>query len=95
VEEALLALMRRAAPLTAGQLVASALTTTGSADLRELAAAADRSIDEARAEERPIDPSLLRPRERRRRLAEAIATGFAQPRELDFLAREFSSARAA
>jgi 1-acyl-sn-glycerol-3-phosphate acyltransferase len=95
VEEALLALMRRAVPLTAGQLVASALTTTGSADLGELAAAADRSIDEARAEGRPIDPSLLRPHERRRRLAEAIAAGFAQPRELDFLAREFASARAA
>jgi hypothetical protein len=94
VEEALLALMRRAFPLTAGQLAGSALTGTRSVDLRELAAAADRSIEEARAEDRPIEPSLLRAGERRRRLAEAIAAGLARPRELDFLAREFASARA-
>lgn len=92
VEAELLALLRRTMPLTCGQVVASRLVSgekTSAAD----AAVAD-AVGEARAEGRSFDPELADPERRRRRVAEALAAARARAGELEFLAREYESARA-
>jgi 1-acyl-sn-glycerol-3-phosphate acyltransferase len=80
-DAAVLALLRRTTPLTAGQLVA--------------AGAADRAVVEieaALAEGRPVAPELLDPERRRQRLEEARAVAGRTP--LDRLVHEYRSARA-
>jgi 1-acyl-sn-glycerol-3-phosphate acyltransferase len=77
-EEAVLALLRRTTPLTAGQLVASG--------------GGEHEIEAALAEGRPVAPELLDPERRRARLAEARAA--AAGRDLRRLAREYRSAHA-
>jgi len=77
-EDAVLELLRRTTPLTAGQLVAS-----GGGEL-EVAAAL--------AEGRPVAPELLEASTRRLRIAEARAA--ANGRDLGRLAREYRSAHA-
>jgi hypothetical protein len=79
-EAAVLELLRRATPLTAGQLVAS-----GSA------AAAERAVEAALESGRPVAPELLEPDRRRERLEEARAA--AAGRDLHRLALEYRSAR--
>jgi 1-acyl-sn-glycerol-3-phosphate acyltransferase len=81
VEDAALALLRRAMPLTAGQLVA--------------AGAPESAVREAIVEGRPVEPALLPAASRGRRLAEAAAVARAAPDALPYLAREFGSARGA
>jgi 1-acyl-sn-glycerol-3-phosphate acyltransferase len=80
-DDAVLALLRRTTPLTAGQLVAA-----GAAD------GAGAEIAAALAEGRPVAPELLDPERRRRRLEEARAAAGRVP--LDRLVREYRSARA-
>jgi 1-acyl-sn-glycerol-3-phosphate acyltransferase len=81
-ESEVLAQLRRATPLTAGQLVAS-----GAGD-REL----DAAVEAAIADGRPVAPELLDPSRRRRRLADARAAS--SGRDVRRLAMEFRSARA-
>ena len=80
VEAAALALLRRELPLTTGQIVA--------ADVDAAAA-----VDEARAEGRPVEPDLLVPERRERRLEEARAVAAHRPERLPFLEREYGTAR--
>jgi 1-acyl-sn-glycerol-3-phosphate acyltransferase len=75
-EEAALALLRRAVPLTAGQLVAAGVDFVDALDRPRL-----------------VDPVLLDPESRRRRMEEARRAAEARPDELPFLRREFESAR--
>jgi len=75
-----LALLRRTVPLTAGQIVAAGVPVTN-------------ALGEACAEGRPVDPDLLDPAPRERRLTEARREASRRPEELTFLAREFWSAR--
>jgi 1-acyl-sn-glycerol-3-phosphate acyltransferase len=77
-EEAVLELLRRTTPLTAGQLVASR--------------GGDAEVEAALAEGRPVAPELRDPAARAARLAEARAA--AAGRDLGRLAREFRSAHA-
>jgi 1-acyl-sn-glycerol-3-phosphate acyltransferase len=92
-EAVLLTVLRRSLPLTAGQFAAHRLLEGAEADPaalgRELAAA----VDAAQAEKRPIETSLLARQTRRQRLAEALAIAPAKPEVLDFLAREYRTAR--
>jgi 1-acyl-sn-glycerol-3-phosphate acyltransferase len=80
-DAAVLELLRRATPLTAGQLVASGG-----------AAAAEREVEAALESGRPVAPELLDPDRRRERLEEARAA--AAGRDLHRLALEYRSARA-
>jgi 1-acyl-sn-glycerol-3-phosphate acyltransferase len=79
-DAAVLELLRRTTPLTAGQLIAS-----GSA------AAAEREVEAALEAGRPVAPELVEPDRRRQRLAEARAA--AAGRDLHRLALEYRSAR--
>jgi 1-acyl-sn-glycerol-3-phosphate acyltransferase len=69
-ERELLAALRRTTPLTAGLIVAHALTT-GTPPGDPLAAAVDRALEEARAVGRPIEPALEDAPARAARVAEA------------------------
>jgi hypothetical protein len=80
VEQAALALLRRAVPLTAGQIVAAA-------------AEPDEAVEAAKAEGRAVDPRLEREETRRAAVAEARRQAARRPHELPYLAREFRSAR--
>jgi len=90
-EGPLLAALRLAVPLTAGQVVADRLARgeePAPADLTE-------ALEAAREEHRAIDPALADPARRDRRLAEAVAAAArSDPAVLGFLAREYRSARA-
>jgi hypothetical protein len=68
-ERELLAALRRALPLTCGQIVAHA-AVTGGADPAE---AVERAVHRARDERRPIEPVLEVPTARPARVAEAVA----------------------
>jgi hypothetical protein len=93
VEGVLLALMRRSMPLTAGQLVASCLASTQSVELKHVAEAAERALEAASSEGRPVERALTRRETRRGRLSEAIAAALTRPGEVAYLAREFASGR--
>jgi 1-acyl-sn-glycerol-3-phosphate acyltransferase len=93
VDGALLALLRRSMPLTAGQVAASCLAGSRRVGLADLARALDRAIDEARSEQRTVEPALLNRDERRRRVVDALTVGLARPHVLNYLARELASAR--
>jgi 1-acyl-sn-glycerol-3-phosphate acyltransferase len=90
VEETVLGRMKLAVPLTAGQVVAARLAEGGRPDERALGEA----VEAARAEGRNVAPELATPEGSRRRLAEAVgAARSASPGDLEFLAREYRSAR--
>ena len=90
VEETVLDRLKLAVPLTAGQVVATALVE----GLQAGEAALDAAFEEARAEGRNVAPELERAAGRRRRLAEALRAARSTSRpELEFLAREYRSAR--
>jgi hypothetical protein len=91
-DEAMLALMRHALPLTAGQAVAHALST-GRAGADETEAALAEAVASARAEGRNVEPGLGRRDVRRARAAEALAAARRDPEAVVYLAREFASAR--
>jgi hypothetical protein len=90
VEAAVLDRLKLAVPLTAGQVVAAAVveeTEPGEALL-------DDAVEAAREEGRSLAPELVDPGERRRRLAEARAAAAKADRTvLEYLAREYRSAR--
>jgi hypothetical protein len=89
VEAATLALLRGATPLTCGQYVANELLSGRDPDAEGL----ERAVDDARSEQRPVDPELLDSTQLRMRLVEAIAAAERRPGELPVLAREYASAR--
>jgi hypothetical protein len=94
LEETVLAALRLAMPLTCGQVVAGWIRSGrhGSAG-----AALEAEVERAVAEGRHVDPGLLAPGKRRRRLRHALAAADTSPdddRTLAFLARELESARA-
>lgn len=94
LERSLLAIMRRSMPLTAGQFAADRLLAGAEAEPQRLERELAAAVEAARAESRPVEPDLLRPESRRRRLAEAFSVAPRRlPREIAFLAREFESAR--
>ncbi|MGH3010244.1 MAG: 1-acyl-sn-glycerol-3-phosphate acyltransferase [Gaiellaceae bacterium] len=93
VEGALLALLRRAMPLTCGQVVAALLEDGAEAEVPALERTLADAVASARDERRPVEPDLETPEGRRRRLAEALAVAPRRARELPFLAREYASAR--
>ncbi|HEX2045330.1 MAG TPA: hypothetical protein VHF23_06875 [Gaiellaceae bacterium] len=93
VEAALLHLLRRSLPLTCGQFVAHRLAGGAEADAEALRRALAEEVEESRAAGRPVEPALLSPEGRARRLAEALAVAPVKPRALAFLAREYASAR--
>jgi hypothetical protein len=89
-EDETLALLRGRMPLTAGQVVAEALTAKRDAD-----AVVAEAVEEARSSGRPVEPELLEPRRRARRLDEALVAAERKPDAVLFLAREYRSARGA
>jgi hypothetical protein len=93
VEGALLALLRRAMPLTCGQVVASLLEAGAEAEVPALERELAEAVATAREEGRPVEPDLKTPAGLRRRLAEALAAAPRRAGELPFLAREYASAR--
>ncbi len=92
LEDAVLALMRLAVPLTCGQVVARHLSEGESAP-RRLEDQLARAVEEARAEGRNFDVNLADPRVRRRRVAEAVEAAASRGREVAYLAREHAAAR--
>jgi hypothetical protein len=95
VEVEILALLKRTMPLTGGQFVASRLEAGVEADPTALERDLAEAVALAGAEGRSVEPELLTPEGRRRRLAEALAAAPRRPGELPVLAREHASAREA
>jgi Acyltransferase len=93
VEGTLLALLRVTMPLTCGQVVAAFLLDGAEAHIPTLERVLADAVATARDEGRPVEPELLSPETRRRRLAEALAAAPLRAHELPFLAREYASAR--
>lgn len=93
VEATLLSLLRVTMPLTCGQVVATLLEGGAEADVAALERELADAVAVAREDGRPVEPDLLTPRNRRRRLEEALAVAPRRARELPFLAREYASAR--
>jgi hypothetical protein len=93
VEVEILALLKRTMPLTSGQFVASRLEAGVEADPTALERDLAEAVALARAEGRPVEPELITPEGRRRRLAEALAAAPRRSRALPVLAREHASAR--
>jgi hypothetical protein len=81
-------------PLTCGQVVATLLEAGGEAEVSALEGKLADAVAVARDEGRPVEPDLLEPESRRRRLTEALAVAPRKARELPYLAREYASARA-
>jgi hypothetical protein len=90
----LLALLRVTMPLTCGQVVATLLQAGAEADVAALERELADAVSVARDEGRPVEPDLLEPESRRRRLTEALAVAPGKAGELPYLAREYASARA-
>ena len=93
VDAAVLALLRRTTPLTCGQLVAGHLASGDGArtPVRELEGALADAAEGARSQGRNVEPDLLCPERRRRRLAEALAAAPTRAAALSYLAREYRS----
>jgi len=89
LEGAVLERLKKQTALTAGQFVAHELTCGREPHPAALAA----ELESSRALGRPIDPALADPARRAARLAEARAVAEEKPEHLEFLAREFESAR--
>ena len=79
-EPGVLSLLRRAMPLTPGQIVAAGVDS-------------GEAVASARREGRPIDPDLLRFDRAADRLGQAQALAAGRPDDVAFLAREYESAR--
>lgn len=94
VEGTLVSLLRVTMPLTCGQVVATLLEAGAEADVAALERELADAVALAREDGRPVEPDLLTPESRRRRLAEALAAAPRRAHELPFLAREYASARA-
>ena len=94
VEGMLLALLRVTMPLTCGQVVATLLEAGAEAEVAVLERELADAVAVAREEGRQVEPDLLAPESRRRRLSEALAVAPRKANELPFLAREYASARA-
>lgn len=92
-ETALLEVLRRSVPLTAGQLAAHMLLRGAEADPRALLGELEEAVEAAREDGRPVESELLSAAGRGRRLAEALSVAPAKPEALSFLAREYASAR--
>jgi acyltransferase-like protein len=90
VEGTTLELLRRAMPLTCGQYVAHELLAGREAGPKGLA----QAVEEARGEQRPVDPELLDSRRHRAAIAEALAAAERRSADLRVLGREYASARA-
>jgi 1-acyl-sn-glycerol-3-phosphate acyltransferase len=89
-EAVVLERLRLAVPLTAGQVVGSALVEGEEPTSARL----EEAYETARSEGRNVSPDLLSAEGRRRRLPEAVrAAASASRAELEFLAREYRSAR--
>ncbi|MGH3002493.1 MAG: hypothetical protein ACRDM1_07535, partial [Gaiellaceae bacterium] len=88
LEERLLGALRRATPLTAGQLAARAVLDGGRLPPRVAASAVELALQE----QRPVEPYLLGAGSIGR-LAEALAAARAAPARAAWLAREADSAR--
>jgi 1-acyl-sn-glycerol-3-phosphate acyltransferase len=89
-ESVVLDRLRLAVPLTAGQIVAAALVEGGDPSAEAL----DEAVQAAAAEGRNVAPELASAEGRRRRLTEAVEAARAASRaELEYLAREYRSAR--
>jgi hypothetical protein len=80
VEQAALGMLRRAVPLTAGQIVAAEVDP-------------DEAVAAAQTEGRAVDPRLESEERRGAAVAEARRETERRPHELPYLAREFRSAR--
>ena len=93
VEPALLDLMRGSMPLTAGQYAAHRLVEGAQADPVALERGLAEAVEAAAGEGRLVEPDLLSPRTRARRLSEALAVAPTKPGALTYLAREYESAR--
>jgi 1-acyl-sn-glycerol-3-phosphate acyltransferase len=89
LEEDVLARLRLETALTAGQFVAHELASGRDPHPAALAA----EVEQARGLGRPVDPMLLVSERLAARIAVARAVAEGKPEELDFLAREFESAR--
>jgi len=90
IERVVLERLKLAVPLTAGQVVAAELVEGGQPGEQAL----DRAVEAAREEGRNVAPELATPAGRWRRVAEAVeAARSASRADLEFLAREFRSAR--
>jgi 1-acyl-sn-glycerol-3-phosphate acyltransferase len=95
IDDAVLALLRRTTPLTCGQIVASLGGERPQVRRsREVEAAVEAALDVACAQGRSVDPDLLRPDRRRRRVEDALAAAPKRPEAVAYLAREYRSARA-
>ena len=88
VEDAVLAALKLAMPLTCGAAVAHALSA-GEAPAEGL----ERAVTEAREEGRNVERALLSSQSRRARLAECLAAMRRGDPRLERLAREYESAR--
>jgi Acyltransferase len=94
IDDTVLALLRRTTPLTCGQVVAGlGAERTEERGIRETEAAVAEAVETAFAEGRNVDPDLLRPGSRRRRVQEALAAVPKRPEAVAYLAREYRSAR--
>ena len=92
IEDTVLRLLRRTTPLTCGQVVAARVSEAGRGEAsgRVLAEAVEAALSEGRN----VEPDLLEPRGRRRRLEDALAALPARRQTAAYLAREYGSARA-
>jgi hypothetical protein len=92
VDEAVLALLRRAMPLTCGQ-VAAARLLAGERSRDAIERELEEAVVAAHAEGRAFEPELAHPRGRRRRLRDALDAARWRPGVLSSLAREYESVR--
>jgi hypothetical protein len=91
VEDELLTLLRATMPLTCGQVVAGRLHAGADADPAALERDLAEAVAVATEAGRRVEPDLLTPEGRRRRLAEALSVAPVRARELPYLAREHAS----
>jgi hypothetical protein len=89
LEEVVLRELKLNTALTAGQFVAHGLMTGREPHRAAFAA----EVEAALGTRRPVDPRLADPDRRAAKLAEARAAAERKPEELEFLAKEFASAR--
>jgi len=90
----ILSVLRNVVPLTCGQVVAHRLLRAGSRDTAALEREVEAEVGAAAADGRAVDPALEQPDGRRRRVAEALdAASRLAPGDLEYLAREYESAR--
>ena len=94
VEGAVLDLLRRTMPLTAGQVAADFLAERKGGWTVERERLGRDAVAAARDEGRAVEPGLLDAGRRAERLDEAFAAATGRPPDVAYLAREFASTRA-